>query len=273
MKKILFYLSFILSVGLVMSSCTKDDEKNQFADLTQIEGGAIMLGTDFNGFFNKVDPTQEISFTVGTKGENVSSVVLTKSYNGGAAIDVATLNSFPSTLSYNLNEILDGFGVDVDGTVPGDVITFGFRDLSATSGTYPSGLTIPFSVTCPSTLEGMYDVTTTYGAHDFLATYPSNTTTAEIVEEGAGLYSVADFSGGLYASDGPYGTAYGTTGLAVTFSDVCNDISWTGQSDPWGPCIPDPNGVNSVDPVTGVITISWLCEGYGENGVSVYTPQ
>lgn len=273
MKKILFYLVFIIGAGMIVSSCTKDEDENQFRDLSQIEGGAIILGTDFNGFFNKVDPDQEISFTVDTKGEAVSSVILTKSYNGGTPIDVETISSFPLTLSYSLTGILDGFGVDVDGTVPGDVISFGFRDVVTGSATYPSGLEIPFAVSCPSTLEGMYDVTTTYTSHDFLPDFSTNTTTAEIVKEGAGLYSVADFSGGLYASDGPYGTAYGTTGLPLEFSDVCGQISWTGQSDPWGAVIPLDGGTNSVDPATGVITVSWFCEGYGETGVSVYTPQ
>jgi hypothetical protein len=35
--------------------------------------------------------------------------------------------------------------------------------------------------------------------------------------------------------------------------------------------VPLEGGENSVG-ANGVITISWYCEGYGENGVSVYTP-
>lgn len=147
--------------------------------------------------------------------------------------------------------------------------SIGFPGPDALSSTY--ALTI-IEDDCPSELAGMYDVTTTYGHHDFLPDYNSNTTTAEIVEVSPGVYEIFDFSGGLY-STGPYADAYDTTNLTAQFTDVCNDISWEGQSDPWGEMTPLENGVNSVDPSTGVITLSWFCAGYGENGVSVYTPQ
>lgn len=126
---------------------------------------------------------------------------------------------------------------------------------------------------CESHLEGMYSVTTTYGYHDFLPNYNPATIEMEVVALGDGVYSVYDFSGGLY-SEGPYASAYGTGGVdnSLIFSDVCGNIQWTGQTDPWGDLIPLDGGVNSVDPDTGVITISWYCTGYGEEGVSVYTP-
>ncbi|MTE27966.1 hypothetical protein [Winogradskyella ouciana] len=126
---------------------------------------------------------------------------------------------------------------------------------------------------CVSDLAGMYSVTTTYGYHDFLPAYNPNTMDIEVVSVGDGLYEVFDFSGGLYSS-GPYADAYNTgpTSFTVQFSDICNNITWSGQTDPWGACTPLDGGVNAVNPTTGVITISWFCEGYGENGVSVYTP-
>jgi len=125
---------------------------------------------------------------------------------------------------------------------------------------------------CISDLAGMYSMTTTYGFHDFLPNFSTNTIDVEIVEVEPGLYFVSDFSGGLY-SDGPYTTAYGTddTSIDVEFSENCGLISWEGQVDPWGDVIPQDNSVNSVD-ANGVITINWFCTGYGENGVSVYTP-
>jgi hypothetical protein len=126
---------------------------------------------------------------------------------------------------------------------------------------------------CVSDLAGMYSVTTTYGYHDFLPSYSSNTMDIEIVEIESGLYEVFDFSGGLYSS-GPYSTAYGTgdSSFTVQFTENCGIISWSGQSDPWGAVVPLSGGTNSVNSSTGVVTISWFAEGYGENGVSVYTP-
>lgn len=160
-----------------------------------------------------------------------------------------------------------------DNINPGEVYTL---DLALTSADVELANSDPiafnFTVTCPSEIAGMYNVTTTYSYHDFLPDFNPNTTTAEIVEISPGLYEIFDFSGGLY-SEGPYVDAYGTEHLTAQFTDVCGEISWEGQSDYWGAMIPLPDGVNSVDSGTGVITISWLCEGYGESGVSIYTPQ
>jgi hypothetical protein len=121
-----------------------------------------------------------------------------------------------------------------------------------------------------NSIAGIYSMTTTYGYHDFLPTYVTNTQEMEIVEIFVGLYSIADFTGGLY-SDGPYLGAYNTTATYAEITENCGLISWFGQSDTWGPIIPLEGGENSVDS-NGVITISWFCEAYGEFGVSVYTP-
>lgn len=130
---------------------------------------------------------------------------------------------------------------------------------------------------CPTDLEGSYSVTTTYGAHDFLATFPTNTQTVDIsTAAGVNMYSVTDFSGGLYGPGGPYDVNYGTGAVSqagnrdLVFAVNCGVISWSNQSDPWGAII--ASGTNIYNPTTGVITISWECLRYGENGVSVYTP-
>ncbi|HHH50636.1 MAG TPA: hypothetical protein ENK52_06630 [Saprospiraceae bacterium] len=259
-----------------MTSCVPDvsEERANFIS----PNGAYPYVTDVvNGFFDLADIDNASSgFTVNSSvsGDvSVSSIDVMKSFNGGAAVKHATLSGSTAVVSLNIDEATSGLGVIKDSLALGDEFTFSFV-LNTSDGralTSPVKVGIPMS--CISDLAGMYEVTTTYGAHDFLADLPTNTTTAEIVKEGEGVYSVADFSGGLYAADGLYGVAYGTTGFPVTFRDVCNQISWTDQSDPWGAVIPLDGGVNSVDPATGVITISWFCEGYGENGVSVYTPQ
>ena len=124
---------------------------------------------------------------------------------------------------------------------------------------------------CPSNLAGTYSVTTTYLQHDYLPDFSTHTMEVEVTQESTGTYSVTDFSGGLY-SVGPYNSAYGTSGISGTFVDSCGEISWDGVSDPWGSVSPMSGGVNSVDPETGVITISWHNDAYGEEGVSVYTP-
>ncbi|TRW25121.1 hypothetical protein FMM05_07365 [Flavobacterium zepuense] len=131
---------------------------------------------------------------------------------------------------------------------------------------------------CPTDLAGTYSVTTVYGFHDFLAEYPQNTMTVEVTDaSGDNNYKVLDFTGGLY-STGPYATNYGTNTAPaaqrdLTFNVSCGSISWSGEVDPWGDVVPTAGAVNSYNEQTGVITISWTAVGYGENGVSVYTPQ
>lgn len=128
---------------------------------------------------------------------------------------------------------------------------------------------------CSTNLAGNYNVTTTYEFHDFLSSYPTNTTTATLVAQGVNTYKLDDFSGGLY-STGPYASQYGTGAASqagnrdLVFSVNCGSITWSGQSDPWGAIIPQANGVNAQNSATQ-FTLSWECLGYGEKGVSVYT--
>lgn len=124
---------------------------------------------------------------------------------------------------------------------------------------------------CVSDLARRYSVTTTYSQHDFLPDFATHTMEVDLVELSAATYFVQDLSGGLYTV-GPYVGAYGTgpDSFDAQFVDGCGQIQLFGQSDPWGEVV--INGPSSVNPATGVITISWKCLGYNEAGVSVYTP-
>lgn len=173
---------------------------------------------------------------------------------------------------YTFEALFDGIQDD------GSSLVLNLVQINDYVSTFSNQITINLSKECDDTFvssitPGMYSVTTTYGYHDFLPDYNPNTTTAEIFSEGGNFFSVADFSGGLY-SVGPYAGAYGTGAAdnSILFEDECNKLTWEGQTDPWGDLLPLDGGVNKVDPATGVITMSWFCTGYGENGVSVYTP-
>lgn len=133
------------------------------------------------------------------------------------------------------------------------------------------------TISVVTSLAGSYNATTTYGYHDFLPDYSTNTWTIGITEVAgeANKYQIGDFSGGLY-SVGPYATEYGTgaDSFTVQFSvdPATGAVTWDDeQGDPWGSVVPTPGGVNMYDEATKTLTISWSCTGYGENGVSVYT--
>jgi hypothetical protein len=276
----------LLVFGLFcFTSC--DDEFVKPFEQASLEAAHLELGAPTVGFFDKGDfANAASSFSVnalGDGGVSVSSVdVIAYRKNGitnatEGPVSVGSVATLPSDFAVTLADLAAAFSLTEADVNVGDIFTF-FFEMQTSVGTLVQGgpasaRSVALPVSCPSDLAGMYSVTTTYGFHDFLPDFATNTTTAEIIEEGDGIYSVADFSGGLYAPTGPYGINYGTDGLPVNFLDICNNISWTNQSDPWGACIPAPTGTNSVDITTGVITVSWFCEGYGENGVSVYTPQ
>jgi len=250
------------------SACVEDPE-----EILELNGAVPVVSAVTDGLYDLVDLSSITpSFTLDASGVDVSDITILKSYNGSAPVTHGTVSSLPSTVSVSFNDMVNGLSVNTDDLELGDNFELTFVCNTADGRALTSATKVNIPVSCLSDLAGMYNVTTTYGYHDFLPDYNPNTTTAEIVEVGAGVYEIADFSGGLY-SVGPYSVEYGTTGLPAQFSDICGEFSWTGQMDAWGEMIPLEGGVNSVDPATGVITISWYCVAYGESGVSVYTPQ
>jgi len=262
----LLLLFTIVSVSLV--SCQKPDVATfQYGATPIVSGG---------GTYDLQDPGRS-SATITIEGvaeaATVSSIVVLKSFNGGEAVEHATINKsdLPAELNIPATAAAEGTGADFSQAVLGDYFDFSFLVNTEDGRTLKAGPVITVPLSCPSSLSGTYTVTTTYSQHDFLPDYDTNTFTAEIVDEGDGFYSVTDFSGGLY-SEGPYVAAYGTADFPVVFREICSEISWTEQEDTWGAVVAAPGGQNSVS-ADGVITISWLCEAYGESGVSVYTPQ
>jgi len=256
MKNISIKVLLLLCVIFTYSACIEDPE-----EILEPNGAVPVVTAVTDGFYDLINTSSVTpSFTLGVSGVGVSSVTVQKSYNGSAPVTHGTVSSFPMDISISFNDMVNGLSVNTDELEVGDNFDITFVCNTTDGRALTSATKVSIPVSCVSALAGMYDVTTTYGYHDFLPDFNPNTTTAEIVEVSAGVYEIADFSGGLY-SVGPYSSAYGTTGLPAQFSDICGEISWANQADPWGAMIPDADGVNSVDPATGVITISWYCEG------------
>lgn len=261
LSKLTLLLAF---VAVVISACKKDEELAQTFDnnvLLTANSGILA----YNDIANA-----GIQMTVNTFNEGgVDQITVMKSFNGGTPVQQTVITSFPTTLTLPVADVVNGLGVVPDSLEIGDKVVFTFKvSMNGTEFVSPTKYTA--TVSCLSNLAGTYSRTTTYIQHDFLPNYPSNTDTVVVEAEGNGVYTVSDFSGGLYGV-GPYSTAYGTTAEVFTFSDICNTITWTGQVDPWGPMVPTTGGVNAYNPGTQTITISWYCTEYFESGVSVYT--
>ncbi|MEY8869705.1 DUF4843 domain-containing protein [Meridianimaribacter flavus] len=271
MKKI-FYLSVIL-LSMVLVSCDEDDNVHQYT------GNSIVY---FDGATTSslLVPTAGATKEVVLVATNLSdaarsfsvSVDAESTAQEGVDFNLVTNSITIAAGEYSGSLVIEGLydGADPDGTR----LILNLDSENAEVAGFSNSYSLDIFKQCESDLSGSYSVTTTYGYHDFLPDYNPSTIDADITEVDAGVYSVSDFSGGLY-SEGPYAGAYGTDAAdnTLVFTDFCGNISWEGQTDPWGDIIPLDGGTNSVDSGTGVITLSWYCTGYGENGVSVYTPQ
>ncbi|MEM5565311.1 hypothetical protein WNY78_09355 [Psychroserpens sp. AS72] len=286
MKKIKFILITILSAGL-MVSCNIDDEPQQLeADLATtpyvvgfnnsesapafLTDGAVNMFSENIVLLGGNDFSSNPSITVNFEVDQTSTAVAGTDFdfvNGSQSITIEENREY-ATLDINFYS--ENINIDDPKIL---ILNITSADNNAVVGAQFQTLTITINGICFSDIGGMYSVTTTYGFHDFLPNFSTHTMDVEIEALGDGLYNVVDFSGGLYTV-GPYVAAYGTgpTSFDVEFTENCGDISWSGQTDQWGAVIPLSGGINSVDPNTGVVTISWYCEAYTENGVSVYTP-
>lgn len=271
MKKLIF--AFLMLA--VFSSCENEDHD---VDVNNYNGPEIAYFTD--GVESSYFVTPDASaVTIQVGATSVSSSARTYSLTvdpESTAQEGVDFSFVTNTVTIPAGEYFGEFqiqGIFEGTTATGSELIINLVGSGSSPAMTGAKYTLSIFQQCVSDLAGMYNVTTNYGYHDFLPDFNPYTMEVEIVEVGAGEYFVQDFSGGLYTV-GPYSSAYGTseTSFDVTFSENCGLISWSGQSDPWGAVVPLDGGVNEVDFQTGVITISWYCEGYGENGVSVYTP-
>lgn len=266
MKKV-FLLFAVISL---IVSCQEDDSNNisQTAYLFSSTNSDLPASNAFESF---------VEFEVGvtTKSSSDRTVTLTVDPESTATSNMYTIE--PSTIVIpagkystkvkivaNFENVPESGSASLILRLGGDIDVMPGKDIHV----------VNLYRFCLSDLAGLYSVTTNYVFHDFLPNYSTNTTTATITALAAeNTYSTPDFSGGLY-SVGPYASAYGTGNAnnSLVFTVNCDNVTWTGQSDPWGAIIPTAGGVNSYNASTGVITMSWFCVGYGESGVSVYTP-
>ena len=267
MKKTILLLTAVV-LSSFMFSCDEDDDRNVY------DGGEVTYFTETAGslFVTSDNPSTSIE-VVTTTTSSAARTFNIEVDNDASTAQAGVDYSLPSTTvtipagsyfgSFDVNGIFDG-ALEEGSTLV-------LKLTGAGIGVFDNEFSLGIFKLCESDLGGMYSVTTTYGFHDFLPDFNPNTQDMMVEALGEGSYFVQDFSGGLY-DGGPYTTAYGTgpTSMDVVFQDICGNINWTGQSDPWGDIL--MNGTNEVDAMTGVITINWFCTGYGESGESIYTP-
>jgi hypothetical protein len=267
MKKTLYFLPIILIAIFVISSCTREEDENAFFQIEQ--KGAVAVISNTSGFFNLLDPgNSSVSFDLGTKGEPVTSMDISKRLKGGTITTLKTISTFPSNVSISFNEALAGSGYTVADLAPGDQVEFRTM-LSTATGTYP-GQSAIFEMSCPSDLGGDYDVVSVGTSTDGCCPGQHTVnTTVTLSDNGGGKYTISDWSGGLYIE---WYTVYGITpeNMVGEVSDICNNITLTGPAqEPFGESL---EGSGTLDPITGIITFSWK-NGYDDQGTLTMTPK
>lgn len=260
-------MGFALIAGLLVTSCTKEEDENEFHGIDS-KGAVVIITNVVNGFFDLANPAaSEIAFDVDTKGETVSSILVTKSINGGAEVDHATISA-PSTVNVTFNDALSGTGVSAGDLEPGDAAVLNFY-LTTSSGTYKGG-SLNVDMSCVSDLAGVFE----YSTIPWCDGSVTETGMTEWVSAGAGVYDVvnpddpenpdaADFAYGAYFPC--YGATATLPGGDLQVLDICGKIAPIGVSR-WGE-VYWFNGV-SVDGTK--LTIDWEND-YGESGVTTLT--
>ena len=272
MNNIKLILALFITTAF-MVSCDEEDYRDAYT------GGEVIYfeNSTANFFVKSNTSTVDIKVISTFKSSNdrtfeveIDSENSTSSGDASLANNSVTIpaNSYEGTITLNGN-----FDNAVeDGT---ELVLKLKTGASAVDNMSPTGTTITVNVykLCESNLAGEYVMTTVFGYHDFLPDFNPSIISVELVALTENTYEiVGDFTGGLWGD--LYASAYGTSARSVSISDICNNISWDQEaSDQFGGNIVYGDSPSYYDPVTGNIIISWTCTGYGETGVSTYTPK
>ncbi|MEQ6121877.1 hypothetical protein [Reichenbachiella sp. MALMAid0571] len=260
MKNYLYYVS-ILAFSVLLGGCLED---NEFATANISSAATIEVPSSkpyIFGATEAIDLTVEL--TEFSSASLVKSVSVIKSFNGTATtvadIDVGSITTFPTTLSFDLTGLLEGLSITESDLGPGDVWVFSYT-VNLTDGRVlkPAQKTsIAFS--CVSDLAGTYSSLTSgsAGTDD-----PYEVTLTETAT--SGVYEVSDITFGLYKN------SYGASDNPADITDVCDVISLIDQPDVvYGGDVFNGSGTVNAD---GTITLSWS-NGYGDYGVTTLTKQ
>ena len=285
MKKINKYLILFLSLATFIA-CDEDNnglgEENPEYGWLQFDGTDPSVTIINDDLIN--DDTSEILIPFRfTAPINPSDIVLeyTISDVEGNSSEILTAGTNSATIAANSLDGTISVGVDLASLIFNLETTYTFdvvmqsNNMGHEMGINPdfsSSYRVTIKRCTPAELAGMYSVTTTYGFHDFLPDNNPITKEVEITALGDGNFSVDDFSGGLWPDVYSLVYSMGDGYFPLIFSELCNDVIWSGQTEIYGDVLMDDNGPNEYDPATGVLTISWTCTGYGEYGTSIYTP-
>jgi hypothetical protein len=291
---------------MLLSISCEDPDAIRLPDFQTGVNVRVVIDPD-NTFLDFSDITNaKFIFDAYTENTDLESVIFYLSYYDLSADSTfeelpIVFDQFPQQhYEYTSQQLADLFGLpgginDLDG---GDLFNFRTEAITTDGRKYPdtvlSGLpqeslnvnpniinssaTTSFTSTfntfvgCPSNLEGTYTAVVNATSTDGCSTCGPAvdlTSTITFTRTGPTNYSLTNFASGAF--DYWYCPAYGLCAsdtfdpLGASLLDICDNVTLSAGY--WG-C----TGTGTVDPNTGVITISWE-NVYGDAGTTVYTPQ
>jgi len=184
-----------------------------------------------------------------------------------------TVSSLPSDEMYTAAELAAAVGLPLEDLQLGDSFCFSYILKGSDGKVHNSSDTFVMDISCPSDLAGTYTAVSSGQSTDpCCPDKAEDIQSAEITIEakGGGIYSITDFSGGLWNHwYGPDGGNYGASNVnAGEFKDVCNNVTMQNTTELFGSPI---SGTGTYDPETQTITIEWLADSWGDAGTSVFS--
>jgi hypothetical protein len=289
-----------MAVGLLFTFACEDEDRLPIVSLDTVEKGAYpRLIEESDKLINLLDIagssyTYSVEFVDIEGGELVEEYIVDVVYddnnpdngdNSVGPIEFLRISSsefskgdsdFPQTgpITISATDVLAATGINAEDIIAGDNFNFQGRieltdgrvftnDNSSATVRGPAfrghfNYTLPAA--CPSDLTGTYSYTTTAVWCPEWDGSPL-TGTVDVEAQGGGVYNFSDWSFGAY------GPCYGGIAAqpALTFTDVCEEVSFTGFTDSFGDTW---TYVSSID--GDEWTIQWS-NTYGESATSVIT--
>lgn len=278
MNKYLIFSALLCFFAMTFQSCDETEEPLPYENGVKPTFAAIDGVVGYLDFVAIDDA--EVGFTLGQEGEvNASSVDVYAAYKpapdstettiyGDRGL-VRSVSDLPSDQIFTAEDLAQAVGLEVSDLDLGDAFRLSFQS-STSEGSFESNEFVYVDVSCPSDLGGLYNAVSNGQSTDGCCPDPAVDITAEgieLVDNGSGIYTINDFSGGLWFH---WYEVYGATSANEgEIKDVCGNITFQNTTELFGSNI---SGTGTVDAETGVITIEWLADSWGDVGTTVLTP-
>ncbi len=225
-----------------------------------VVGEASVFTYSLSGQLDLLNTKSTCSFTAhlnNPQSEPVQTFLIQKSLNGSDPVTIASISSWPISLTYSLEDLLQDWpGVAFTDLRKGDVLSF---ILSPQGESSVNVHKIDFQLGCTSDLVGQYLATTTgRSGPGGGGVFDTIRYEVELSDLGNGRYEISELSGGMYP------TIWSGQEEAGLLIDSCGIMLIPPQKDQWD------DELSGSGLIVGDSMIQYQWEnGYGDRGETV----